>query len=137
MALRMNVVPTDGVLGRMTTPGLQKAISPIQFAIFGFGSVVGTAWVVLLGGWLLRAGPIGAMLGVVLAGAAMALIAAMYAELAPRFPQTGGEVTYISAVFGKQSGFIVGWRSEEHTPELQSLMRSSYAVFCLKKKKNT
>src|SRR3546814_7579831 len=29
------------------------------------------------------------------------------------------------------------WRSEEHTSELQSLMRISYAVFCLKKKKNT
>src|SRR3546814_657682 len=28
------------------------------------------------------------------------------------------------------------WRSEEHTSELQSLMRISYAVFCLKKKKN-
>src|SRR3546814_8136567 len=27
-------------------------------------------------------------------------------------------------------------RSEEHTPELQSLMRNSYAVFCLKKKKH-
>src|SRR3546814_8726368 len=31
--------------------------------------------------------------------------------------------------------FNVG-RSEEHTSELQSLMRISYAVFCLKKKKN-
>src|SRR3546814_3721600 len=29
---------------------------------------------------------------------------------------------------------VVGVRSEEHTSELQSLMRSSYAVFCLKKK---
>src|SRR3546814_2095041 len=28
------------------------------------------------------------------------------------------------------------WRSEEHTSELQSLMRISYAVFCLKKKTN-
>src|SRR3546814_2446672 len=28
-------------------------------------------------------------------------------------------------------------RSEEHTSELQSLMRISYAVFCLKNKKNT
>src|SRR3546814_5453021 len=28
-------------------------------------------------------------------------------------------------------------RSEEHTSELQSLMRNSYAVFCLKKKKKT
>src|SRR3546814_4832662 len=30
-----------------------------------------------------------------------------------------------------------GGRSEEHTSELQSLMRISYAVFCLKKKKKT
>src|SRR3546814_5490769 len=29
-----------------------------------------------------------------------------------------------------------GLRSEEHTSELQSLMRNSYAVFCLKKKNN-
>src|SRR3546814_7765492 len=31
---------------------------------------------------------------------------------------------------------IIDERSEEHTSELQSLMRISYAVFCLKKKKN-
>src|SRR3546814_5624388 len=31
----------------------------------------------------------------------------------------------------------VGMRSEEHTSELQSLMRNSYAVICLKKKKKT
>src|SRR3546814_3122485 len=31
---------------------------------------------------------------------------------------------------------VRGIRSEEHTSELQSLMRISYAVFCLKKKKN-
>src|SRR3546814_4705017 len=30
-----------------------------------------------------------------------------------------------------------GYRSEEHTSELQSLMRISYAVFCLKKKTKT
>src|SRR3546814_3537963 len=34
-----------------------------------------------------------------------------------------------------QDGELVS-RSEEHTSELQSLMRISYAVFCLKKKKN-
>src|SRR3546814_3334450 len=37
--------------------------------------------------------------------------------------------------------FLLGgpliYRSEEHTSELQSLMRISYAVFCLKKKKTT
>src|SRR3546814_3509526 len=34
-----------------------------------------------------------------------------------------------------QPGQIASMRSEEHTSELQSLMRISYAVFCLKKKK--
>src|SRR3546814_9041233 len=33
-------------------------------------------------------------------------------------------------------GTRLAGRSEEHTSELQSLMRHSYAVFCLKKKKN-
>src|SRR3546814_7636378 len=32
---------------------------------------------------------------------------------------------------------VSAWRSEEHTSELQSLMRISYAVFCLKKKNKT
>src|SRR3546814_1475202 len=32
---------------------------------------------------------------------------------------------------------VAARRSEEHTSELQSLMRISYAVFCLKKKKKT
>src|SRR3546814_3373935 len=36
-----------------------------------------------------------------------------------------------------QRQFAVQQRSEEHTSELQSLMRISYAVFCLKKKKDT
>src|SRR3546814_3215831 len=36
----------------------------------------------------------------------------------------------------EEPGFPFTRRSEEHTSELQSLMRISYAVFCLKKKKN-
>src|SRR3546814_9563103 len=35
----------------------------------------------------------------------------------------------------KPQGKALDGRSEEHTSELQSLMRTSYAVFCLKKKK--
>src|SRR3546814_8866568 len=38
---------------------------------------------------------------------------------------------------GLRIGDVVRSRSEEHTSELQSLMRISYAVFCLKKKKPT
>src|SRR3546814_5615536 len=53
-----------------------------------------------------------------------------------------GVVTYFADVpdFGKQFFDLENvqvLRSEEHTSELQSLMRISYAVFCLKKKKST
>src|SRR3546814_1512334 len=37
---------------------------------------------------------------------------------------------------GSASGPIIAGRSEEHTSELQSLMRISYAVFCLKKQQH-
>src|SRR3546814_2269734 len=38
---------------------------------------------------------------------------------------------------GRRAGRRQPGRSEEHTSELQSLMRNSYAVFCLKKKNTT
>src|SRR3546814_8414602 len=44
----------------------------------------------------------------------------------------GAEVQQVAAVDAFREHVV---RSEEHTSELQSLMRISYAVFCLKKKK--
>src|SRR3546814_3466530 len=40
-----------------------------------------------------------------------------------------------TAISHRSNPYPVNDRSEEHTSELQSLMRISYAVFCLKKKK--
>src|SRR3546814_7263887 len=48
-----------------------------------------------------------------------------------------------AVITGSEKAFAAGAdinemaRSEEHTSEFQSLMRSSYAVFCLKKKRST
>src|SRR3546814_4943668 len=47
-----------------------------------------------------------------------------------------GEIAMRALAKGARLGPPVDVRSEEHTSELQSLMRISYAVFCLKKKKN-
>src|SRR3546814_1647159 len=54
-----------------------------------------------------------------------------------------GDALYAIAFSGTLATSVIGmvavgaWRSEEHTSELQSLMRISYAVFCLKKKITT
>src|SRR3546814_8423555 len=47
-----------------------------------------------------------------------------------------GDISYENDDAAKGDKLLLK-RSEEHTSELQSLMRISYAVFCLKKKKNT
>src|SRR3546814_8764640 len=46
----------------------------------------------------------------------------------------GDKVLVLTDVRATPMGAVKQMRSEEHTSELQSLMRSSYAVFCLKKK---
>src|SRR3546814_2872017 len=56
-----------------------------------------------------------------------------------RSSQSAGFVFIYIRLFllvGAMGSHVSGKRSEEHTSELQSLMRISYAVFCLKKKKN-
>src|SRR3546814_2734987 len=65
-------------------------------------------------------------------GDAMNAITEMHGKLPPG---TGLEWTGLSSEERLSGGQAP--RSEEHTSELQSLMRSSYAVFCLKKKQKT
>src|SRR3546814_3889290 len=50
-------------------------------------------------------------------------------------PWGGGAMVALSCASAGWPATIAAARSEEHTSELQSIMRNSYAVFCLKKKK--
>src|SRR3546814_7924030 len=52
-------------------------------------------------------------------------------------PQSGPELWRLLFLCAGQGDRRAAVRSEEHTSELQSLMRISYAVFCLKKKTTT
>src|SRR3546814_10749909 len=61
-------------------------------------------------------------------------IAERFSRVGKRPYDTIGVVDVEPGQLGLQSWNRFGMRSEEHTSELQSLMRNSYAVFCLKKK---
>src|SRR3546814_9418497 len=63
---------------------------------------------------------------------AAAVLGAAAGKVAPDFAPALGAVGVAQAQHDRRP---VDHRSEEHTSELQSLMRISYAVFCLKKKK--
>src|SRR3546814_4809368 len=72
-------------------------------------------------------------------GGAIVLLAAITAVAAAPDAGVGTDtlvarIIPVMALLAIEAGILVG-RSEEHTSELQSLMRISYAVFCLKKKK--
>src|SRR3546814_5058272 len=56
----------------------------------------------------------------------------IYTHLSARVPGEDGH--FLINRYGEMFDEITASRSEEHTSELQSLMRISYAVFCLKKK---
>src|SRR3546814_8708443 len=67
---------------------------------------------------------------------ATAAIGGIWVGLNPRHAEPG--LNEVVARIEPKIVFVTGMiesRSEEHTSELQSLMRNSYAVFCLKKKR--
>src|SRR3546814_8380570 len=59
-----------------------------------------------------------------------------FAHRAQRLIEEDGRIVGVLCDAGDEAITLRARRSEEHTSELQSLMRRSYAVFCLKKKKN-
>src|SRR3546814_8070471 len=63
-------------------------------------------------------------------------IRAAYGARCDALAQALGQYLDGRVTFRKPEGGMF-FRSEEHTSELQSLMRISYAVFCLKKKRQT
>src|SRR3546814_7349029 len=57
------------------------------------------------------------------------------AAVSASYSSTASGATSASTILSRSTSAAPRFRSEEHTSELQSLMRISYAVFCLKKKK--
>lgn len=88
---------------------LRGKIGRFQYLALGFGTIIGSAWVILLGNWLIKAGPGGAIVGFVAAGAVMIVIGACYAELTTQIPEAGSEFIYAHRVYGRETAFVVGW----------------------------
>ena len=68
---------------------LRQSLGALEYFTFGFGSIVGAGWLVVIDDWLRRGGPGGAMLGF-LAGALLFLpIAHTYGRLVRLIPDAG------------------------------------------------
>lgn len=98
----------SGVAGN-DEPALKRGVTGPGFFALAFGTIVGSAWMVLMGEWVSPAGPGGAVLAFLGMSVLMVTIAAAYAELVARVPRAGAEFVFVEKAFGRWPGFVTGW----------------------------
>jgi basic amino acid/polyamine antiporter, APA family len=104
---------------RRLRPALHGTLSTVEYFTFGFGTMIGVGWVVLMDDWLARGGPGGGMLGFLVGGLLLVPVAHTYARLVQQIPDAGAEIAYTERVFPPLVSFAAGWT-----------MVLSYAIVC-------
>ena len=102
-----------------TRPSLHGGLSTVEYFTFGFGTMIGVGWLVLMDDWLARGGPAGGMLGYLVGGLLLFPIAHTYGRLVQRIRDAGAEIAYTEGVFPPFVSFAAGWT-----------MVLSYAIVC-------
>lgn len=104
----------------MSAPtGLRPTLGALEYFTFGFGSMVGVGWLVIMDDWLARGGPAGAMLGFCAVALLLLPIAVTYGRLVRMIPDAGAEIAYTERVFPRWVSFAAGW-----------MMVLAYAIVC-------
>ena len=98
---------------------LRGGLSTLEYFTFGFGSMIGVGWLVLMDDWLGRGGPGGGMLGFLIGGLLLFPIAHTYGRLVQRIQDAGAEIAYTEGVMPPFVSFAAGWT-----------MVLSYAIVC-------
>jgi basic amino acid/polyamine antiporter, APA family len=88
---------------------LARKLRTTEYFTLAFGTMVGVGWLVLMDDWLQRGGPLGAILGFVLGGAALLPIGYVYGRLVIAIPDAGSEIAYTAKVFPQSVSFATGW----------------------------
>ncbi len=98
---------------------LARKLRTLDYFTLGFGTMVGVGWLVIMDDWLERGGPLGAILGFAIGGAALLPIAYTYGRLVIAMPDAGSEIAYTGQVFGRGVSFATGW-----------MMTLAYLIVC-------
>lgn len=90
--------------------GMQKTLSLWNFFTIGFGAIIGTGWVLLVGDWMIiGGGPIAAMIAFLIGAIFLLPIGAVFGELTAAIPISGGIVEYVDRTFGHNVSYFTGW----------------------------
>src|SRR6266478_662551 len=90
-------------------PGLARKLSLWNYFALGFGTMIGTGWVILMDDWLGRGGPLGAMIGFLMGGILLLPIGYVYGQWVRRLPDAAGEAAYTAQVFPLFVSYLTGW----------------------------
>lgn len=106
--------PSKGTAGFAPKQGehraeLAKTLKPSWVWAIALGSAVGWGAFVLPTDWIATAGPVGAIIGFLIGGLLMIVIAVSYGFLIRSFPVSGGEFAYAHVGFGRRHAFLCGW----------------------------
>ena len=101
------------------TGHLRRGLTSVEYFTFGFGTMVGVGWVVLMDDWLGRGGPGGAFLGFLLGGLLLLPVARTYGRMVLQIQDAGAEIAYTEGVFPPAAGFAAAWT-----------MVLAYAIVC-------
>ena len=88
---------------------LARKLTLADYFALGFGTMIGTGWVVLMDDWLGRGGPLGAMLGFGIGGLLLLPVGYIYGQWVRRLPDAAGEAAYTAEVFPPLVSYITGW----------------------------
>ena len=98
---------------------LRQTLSGIEYFTFGFGTMVGVGWLVLIDDWLARGGPAGAIIAFAAGALLLSPVALTYGRLVRALPDAGAEIAYAEGVFPRGAGFAAAWT-----------MVLAYAIVC-------
>jgi APA family basic amino acid/polyamine antiporter len=100
-------MPPAVVSGATTT--LARKLNLWNYFALGFGTMIGTGWVVLMDDWLGRGGPFGAMLGFAIGGILLLPVGYVYGQWVKRLPDAAGEAAYTAQAFPPFASYMTGW----------------------------
>jgi basic amino acid/polyamine antiporter, APA family len=91
----------------MTT--LARKLHLTDYFSLAFGVMVGVGWLVVMDDWLLRGGPVGALLGFAIGALMLLPVGCVYGQLVKSIPDAAGEVAYTAKVFPPLVSYATGW----------------------------
>lgn len=96
--------------GQTESTGMKKSLGLWNYFTMGFGAIIGTGWILLIGDWMeIGGGPLAAILAFAVGALILFPVGAVFGELSSAIPVSGGTVEFIDRAFGFRMSYIASW----------------------------